>query len=122
MNSNNYLAQEAIGNFLVNENHSGNSRFVAQKTILFLGSGEVNDFNAFLRYNRTFLNDSNNDLNNNTEGGFDHTSYTIFNPSQQGWPIINSVIPENKFIGWGYPNVPTNCMGYAKAQISEMEY
>ena len=54
MNSNNYLAQEAIGNFLVNVNHSSNSRYVAQKAIFSLGSGEVNDFNAFLRYNRTF--------------------------------------------------------------------
>ena len=62
------------------------------------------------------------DLDNNTEGNYDTTTYDVFNPQQQSWPTISNVISINDFVGWGYPGVKRNCMDYAKAQIGKKGY
>lgn len=76
----------------------------------------------YLLNNRTEYNTSTNDIDNNTEGNYDETVYSNFNPLQDTWSNISSVIPVNKFVGWGYPNVKQNCMDYAKAQIKKMGF
>lgn len=74
-------------------------------------------------YNRTsFDTSSSSDLDNNSNGGFDNTSYNTFNPQQQGWPTIQNVISANQFVGWGTPGIKRNCMDYAKAQIGKVGY
>lgn len=79
------------------------------------------NLNYFL-YNRTALNfNAAEDINNNTIGGYDTSTYSNFNP-QQAWSNIPAVIPSNQFIGWGAPNIKRNCMDYAKAQIAKNGY
>jgi hypothetical protein len=62
------------------------------------------------------------DKDNNTDGGFDNTTYQEFNPINQSWPTINNVIPNSDFVGWGTNGITRNCMSYAKAQIAKKGY
>ena len=71
----------------------------------------------YLIYNKTIYETSLGDDDNNTTGGYDTTVYDNFDPLQQNWPTIPSIIPVGNFIGWGYPGIKRNCMDYAKAQI-----
>ncbi|WBX99807.1 hypothetical protein [Chryseobacterium gambrini] len=71
----------------------------------------------YLMYNKTIYETSLGDDDNNTTGGYDTTVYDNFDPLQQNWPTIPSIIPVGNFIGWGYPGIKRNCMDYAKAQI-----
>ncbi|WP_286925688.1 hypothetical protein [Flavobacterium sp. UBA4197] len=75
-----------------------------------------------LLYNRVTLENDTGDYENNSEGNYDNTIYEDFNPQQNSWPDIPSVIPVNQFIGWGTPNIKRNCMDYAKAQIAKKGY
>lgn len=72
--------------------------------------------------NRTSFDTVLGDLDNNTVGGYDNTTYANFNPQQSVWIDISSVIPVSQFIGFGYPGIPRNCMDYAKAQIAKKGY
>lgn len=72
----------------------------------------------YLMYNKTIYETSLGDDDNNTTGGYDTTVYDNFDPLQQNWPTIPSIIPVGNFIGWGYPGIKRNCMDYAKAQIA----
>lgn len=56
-----------------------------------------------------------------TIGNFDNTIIPNFDPNLP-WPVIASVIPTSKFVGWGAPGVSRNCMDYAKAQIKKVGY
>lgn len=75
-----------------------------------------------LLYNRVTLENDTGDYENNSEGNYDNTIYEDFNPQQNSWSDIPSVIPVNQFIGWGTPNIKRNCMDYAKAQIAKKGY
>ncbi|GEM_PF-722703 len=75
-----------------------------------------------LLYNRVEINTDIGDFDNNDIGNYDNTAYNDFNPQQDVWPNIPSVIPINEFVGWGAPNVNRNCMDYAKAQIAKKGY
>ncbi|WP_185205181.1 hypothetical protein [Chryseobacterium sp. C3] len=72
----------------------------------------------YLIYNKTIYETSLGDDDNNITGGYDTTIYDNFDPLQQNWPTIPSIIPIGSFIGWGYPGIKRNCMDYAKAQIA----
>lgn len=72
----------------------------------------------YLMYNKTIYETSLGDDDNNTKGGYDTAVYDNFDPLQQNWPTIPSIIPIGSFIGWGYPGIKRNCMDYAKAQIA----
>ncbi len=71
--------------------------------------------------NRTNADTNDDDIDNNTTGGYDLTQYQQYDPSQT-WPSINSVIPPSNFVGWGAPGISKNCMDYAKAQIAKKGY
>ena len=63
------------------------------------------------------------EVDNYTTGGYDTTPIEVFNPQQQPWPTIPSVIPINKFVGWNrvlHPN--WECMEYSIEQLKVMGY
>lgn len=75
-----------------------------------------------LMNNRTAFDTSTGDLDNNSDDGFDTTTYSYFNPAQN-WSNIPSVIPINKFVGWNRSAHPNwQCMEYSKEQLRVMGY
>ena len=75
----------------------------------------------YYEFNKSIFDTNTGDLDNNSIGNFDLTSYTIYQVSQT-WPTIGNVIPVSDFIGWGTPGIDKNCMSYAKAQIAKKGY
>ncbi len=75
----------------------------------------------YYEFNKSTSDINTGDIDNNTIGGFDETSYTNYELAQT-WPTINNVIPISDFIGWGTPGISRNCMSYAKAQIAKKGY
>ena len=76
----------------------------------------------FVLSNRTVFDENQAEIEDYQLGGFDNTSYASFNPQTDPWPSISTVIPQNKFVGWGASGVRRNCMDYAKAQIAKVGY
>jgi len=37
-----------------------------------------------------------------------------------GWDTIPPIIPKDKFIGWGHPDVTANCFDYCRAQLKKV--
>ncbi len=73
--------------------------------------------------NRTSFDTNEGEIDNYIDGGFDTTTYSVFNPQTQSWPQILSVIPQNKFIGWKRNLHPSwHCMDYSKEQLRVMGY
>ena len=115
-------AQEMC-DFLSEQSHSEAAKHFTSEAISSLENGLVQTFAEFNAKTRSFLdNNAINDFENNMEGGIDLTSYPLFSPFQDSWPSITAVIPKDNFIGWGYGNIPENCMDYAKAQIATSGY
>jgi hypothetical protein len=75
-----------------------------------------------LMNNKTSLDTSTGDLDNNTSDGFDTRTYSDFN-TQQNWTNITSIIPTNKYVGWNRSAHPTwQRMEYSKEQLRVMGY
>lgn len=111
-----------IDEFLQDNQNSIQAKNFAKEIINYCKANPSVDFNDVF-YNRTSLDtDSSSDLNNNSSGGFDNTSYSTFNPQQQEWPTIQNIISVNQFVGWGAAGIKRNCMDYAKAQIAKKGY
>ena len=69
------------------------------------------------------------DLDNNSIGGYDNTTYQMVNPNnlQQDWPTIESVIPLSDFVGFRDELTSDgtrylSCMDFAKEQIAKKGY
>jgi len=76
-----------------------------------------------LMNNRTSFDTNEGEIDDYINGGFDTTTYSVFNPQTQPWPQIPAVIPQNKFIGWNRTLHPSwHCMGYSKEQLRVMGY
>ncbi|WP_308005220.1 hypothetical protein [uncultured Chryseobacterium sp.] len=118
--SNNATIKNNFFVYLKNNSFSQNSLAFAFFGVDFFVQNPTTTWQQFeyLMYNKTIYETSLGDDDNNTTGGYDTTVYDNFDPLQQNWPTIPSIIPIGSFIGWGYPGIKRNCMDYAKAQIA----
>jgi len=108
----------------LDSNNSPETKNFVKSAVEALTNNQYLSFDEIL-YNRTELdNNITGDIDNNITGGYDSTIYNTFNPTQETWPTINSVILLNDFIGWkaNDPISQRNCMAYAKAQIAKKSY
>lgn len=113
--------QQSIFNYLNTNGFTTANKNKIKQLINYLMLNPNVSWNDLMN-NRTAFDTSTGDLDNNSDDGFDTTTYSYFNPAQN-WSNIPSVIPINKFVGWNRSAHPNwQCMEYSKEQLRVMGY
>lgn len=114
--------RQEIFNYLLSNNLNEQSRVFVKEVMNYLISNPAMSWKIVMN-NRTSFDTNQGEVDNYSQGGYDTNTYESFNPQQQSWPSITTVIPQNKFVGWNtnlHPN--WQCMEYSKEQLRVMGY
>jgi len=98
----------------------------AQQAIQALMQNTYPSFDYILNNRTDLIDNETGDINNNTIGNYDLTTYNQFQPSQEPWPSIEPVIPTSDFVGFRVEYKDDgnayHCMDFAKEQIAKKGY